>query len=109
MAIVTNKDYFKSKLSRLSITMSDADLDIFFASKQINESGTLEKPDEMDVAFTEIVLELLAKPDVSEDSYSVKWDRKALERWYSIECNRLGIPNLLTKSDLEVKDVSFLA
>lgn len=109
MAIVTNKDYFKSKLNRLSITMSDADLDIFFASKQIDESGILDKPDEMDIAFTEIVLELLAKPDVSEDSYSVKWNRKALERWYSIECKRLGISDLLKDSDLQVKDISFLA
>lgn len=106
---VTNKDYFQSKLRRLSITMSDADLDIFFASKQINASGNLDKPDEMDTAFIEIVLELLAKPDISEDSYSIKWDRKALERWYSLECKRLGIPDLLKDSDLEVKDISFLA
>ncbi|AZA91132.1 hypothetical protein EG343_11075 [Chryseobacterium nakagawai] len=89
--------------------MSDADLTIFFASKQINELEALDKPDEMDVIFTEIVLELLAKPDVSEDSYSVKWDRKALERWYSIECSKLGIPDLLKDSDLGVKDISYLA
>ncbi|RKT01100.1 DUF6706 family protein [Chryseobacterium defluvii] len=106
---VTNKDYFQSKLRRLSITMSDEDLDVFFASKQITESGDLDKPDQMDIAFTEIVLELLVKPDISEDSYSVKWDRKALETWYSIECSRLGIPNLITQGKDEVKDISFLA
>lgn len=106
---VTNKDYFQSKLRRLSIATSDEDLDVFFASKQIVPSDNLDKPDQMDIVFTEIVLELLAKPDISEDDYSIKWDRKALERWYSIECSRLGIPNLLDKSDREVKDVSYLA
>lgn len=108
---VTNKEYFQSKLRRLSITMSDEDLDIFFAVKQIESSSYLEKPDDMDKLFTEIVLELLAKPDISEDSMSIKWNRTSLENWYSIECRRLGIENLLLPvvNKITVQDISFLA
>lgn len=106
---VTNKEYFQSKLRRLSITMSDADLDVFFASKQIDGAFDLIKPDDMDKLFTEIVLELLIIPDISEDDYSVKYDRKALESWYAMECSRLGIGDLLKKGKVQVKDISYLA
>ncbi|MCJ8153243.1 hypothetical protein MKJ01_05640 [Chryseobacterium sp. SSA4.19] len=106
---VTNKEYFQSKLRRLSITMSDADLDVFFASKQIDGAFDLTKPDDMDKLFTEIVLELLIVPDISEDDYSIKYDRKSLESWYAMECSRLGIDDLLKKGKFQVKDISFLA
>lgn len=106
---VTNKEYFQSKLRRLSITMSDADLDVFFASKQIDGTHDLIKPDDMDKLFTEIVLELLIVADISEDDYSIKYDRKALESWYAMECSRLGIDDLLKKGKVQVRDISFLA
>ncbi len=106
---VTNKEYFQSKLRRLSITMSDADLDVFFASKQIDGAFDLTKPDDMDKLFTEIVLELLITPDISEDDYSIKYDRKALESWYAMECSRLGMEDLLKKGKVQVKDISYLA
>lgn len=106
---VTNKEYFQSKLRRLSITMSDADLDVFFASKQIDGAQDLIKPDDMDKFFTEIVLELLIVPDLSEDDYSIKYERKALESWYAMECSRLGIDDLLKKGKVQVKDISYLA
>lgn len=106
---ITNKDYFQSRLRRLSITMSDEDLEVFFVSKQMTGSSDLTKPDDMDKALMEIVLELLITPDISEDDYSIKYDRKALESWYAMECTRLGIENLLNKGKVQVKDISSLA
>ncbi|OPB98929.1 hypothetical protein BAS10_04475 [Elizabethkingia meningoseptica] len=106
---ITNQNYFKSKLSLLGITMSDQDLEIFFLSKEVIPTDSLTDPKQMDVLFTEIVLGLLVRPDISEDDYSIKYNKDSLEAWYSFECTRLGIENLLKKGESEVKDMSFLS
>lgn len=106
---ITNQSYFNSKLNLLGITMSDQDLEVFFLSKDINPADSLTDPKQMDAVFTEIVLGLLVKPDISEDDYSIKYNKDSLEAWYSYECTRLGIENLLKKGESEVKDMSFLS
>lgn len=64
---------------------------------------------ELDKKFLEIVRMILITPDITEDDYSVKYDRKALKEWYSAECVRLGVPNLIDKGIAVVKDMSYLA
>lgn len=108
---VTVTDYFQSKLKTIGINFSDADLAVFMTANAVNaaDSVSSDTAKVYDKAFMEIVRAILITPDISEDDYSVKYDRKAIREWYAAECVRLGIPNLLNKGANQVKDISFLA
>lgn len=107
---VTIKDYLKAKVSMLNITLSEEHLSTFILSKGLDASSVITEFKEMDIAFTEIVLMILAIPDVSEGDMSIKYDRNALMKWYKVECGRLGIEDKIKKSETpKVKDLSFLA
>lgn len=107
----TVKGYFISKLSSLGIEMSESDLSMRLLPWEINEDEAInaETAKEADKKFLEIILTLLVRPDISEDDYSVKYDRGAIVKWYNAECVRLGIRNPLMQGALQVKDMSFLA
>lgn len=108
---VTVKDYFLAKMRTLGITMPDESLKVFLLSNALDEN-TIVLPDdakELDKNFLEIILNLLITPDVTEDDYSIKYDRKSIMNWYAMECKRLGISNRLSDGANEVKDMSFLA
>ncbi|MDY3344395.1 hypothetical protein PG326_03930 [Riemerella anatipestifer] len=108
---VTVKGYFLAKMKILGITIPDESLDVFILSNEM-DGEALVSPDDsknLDKNILEIILALLIKPDVSEDDYSIKYDRSAIMNWYAMECKRLGVPNLLESGKNEVRDMSFLA
>lgn len=105
------KDYFQIKSKDLGITISEQRMNVFLLSNSLNGemNVTPESAKELDKSFLGIILNLLITPDISEDDYSVKYDRKAIESWYAAECIRLGVQNGLNKGKNQVKDMSFLA
>ncbi|WP_394265188.1 DUF6706 family protein [Bergeyella zoohelcum] len=108
---VSVSDYFKRKVGVLGVNISEEYLEVFMISNNINslEYVTPTSVKELDKKFLEIIRMILIMPDITEDDYSVKYDRKALKEWYSAECVRLGVPNLIDKGIGVVKDMSHLA
>lgn len=109
---MTLKELYKHKLSFLQISISEEKISDFLASKQVDENEEVSKDvsKEKDTLFLELILSLLVAPNISEDNFSISYDRNYILQWYAIECERLGVKNLLKESEKpKVKDKSYLA
>ena len=105
---MTIGEYFTSRGEMISIAASPARVAMFVSSAGLNEADEVTAENALNVrkAFLNAVLFLLVTPDISEDSYSVRFDRTAVANIYRIEAAELGIPNRL---DSVVVDKSYLA
>lgn len=107
---MTIKDYFQSKMSMLNIPITEESLTIFLNSKNHNTSETTNDFRGLDIVFLEIILMVLATPNISEGDMSISYNREGLIKFYKAECKRLGVEDVLSKADApKVRDMSYLA
>lgn len=108
---MTIQDYFVGKISMLHLPIADENLTAFLQSKGVGEPNQqVGDFRTMDILFLEIILLVLAMPNVSEGDMSISYDRNALMRFYRAECKRLGVDNNLDDANApKVRDMSFLA
>ncbi|MEE3723990.1 DUF6706 family protein [Riemerella anatipestifer] len=104
---MTIGEYIKEKLNLWSVSHSDAlisaelsKLDLQMESEYNNETAS-----KLDLFFYNLLPEMLLLPNsISEGGYSISFDKKAVEDYYQMLCNKLGKPNLLPKPI--IKDIS---
>ena len=107
---MTIKDYFQGKVGLLQVPISVENLGLFLQSKGLNADEEIGNFKDMDILFLEIILMLLAQPNISEGDMSISHNREGLVQFYKAECKRLGVEDVLSKaSQPEVRDMSFLA
>ena len=107
---MTIKDYFQGKVGLLQVPISVENLGLFLQSKGLNADEEIGDFKGMDILFLEIILMLLAQPNVSEGDMSISYNREGLMMYYKAECRRLGVEDMLSKTNQpKVRDMSFLA
>ena len=107
---MTIKDYFQGKVGLLQVPISVENLGLFLQSKGLNADEEIGDFKGMDILFLEIILMLLAQPNVSEGDMSISHNREGLMMYYKAECRRLGVEDMLSKTNQpKVRDMSFLA
>ena len=100
---MTIKDYFQGKVGLLQVPISVENLGLFLQSKGLNADEEIGNFKDMDILFLEIILMLLAQPNISEGDMSISHNREGLVQFYKAEY-------VLSKaSQPKVRDMSFLA
>ena len=96
---MTIRDYISQKLSSFSIKLREADFVDITLSFQLDPLGEVTEDNKrmVDIAYTSFIPTILARPDVSEGSLSISYDRGALTEFYNSMCIQLGIPNTLIR------------
>lgn len=107
---MTIQDYFVSKISMLNLPITEDNLAVFLQSKSENTNAEITDYKGADVLFLEIILLVLAMPNVSEGDMSISYDKSGLIKFYRAECRRLGVKDILSETTApKVRDMSFLA
>lgn len=107
---MTIQDYLKNKISMLHLPITNESLMSFSESKGITTNQEITDFKAVDVLFLEIILMVLAMPNVSEGDMSISYDKEGLRQFYKAECRRLGVEDVLSKATTpKVRDMSFLA
>lgn len=105
---MTVLDYFLNKNTVAGIDMPDSQAEVFIISHGMVSTDpvlpTISK--EVDIAWLASVALILVRPDISEDDYSIKFDRASVLKFYHLESARLGIENEFLST---VVDKSYLA
>ena len=102
---MTISEYIEAKLKVMYIGVSD--VQPFLIAMGLEPLDELTDRNEVDIVFVRFIFSLLIRPDISEDSYSIKFDRKYITAWIKSESGRLGIDDLDFGD--RVKDISYLA
>lgn len=106
---MTKQEYFRKKVGLISILgVTDQYIIDFLDVSGVDPNEDVTDRDEMDKLFLSLVLTILLKPDFAEGDLSIKYDRDAVLKWYSLEADRLEVENPLDKSNV-VEDMSYLA
>lgn len=104
---MTVREYITGKLSNFGINISESDfVDIY----TIVDPDSDITPDTRLYALRAIAIMiipqlLLRAESISENGFSMSWDKDALLKYYAWLCNELGIDNTLTGT---VKDITAL-
>ena len=107
---MTIKDYFTNKVKMLNLPTTEDNLAIFLESKGLIKTDDVTDFKALDILFLEIILMVLAMPNVSEGDMSISYDRDGLMKFYKAECNRLNVEDNLSKATIpKVRDMSFLS
>lgn len=107
---MTIQDYLKNKISMLHLPITDENLLSFSESRGMQSNQEIKDFKEADVLFLEIILMVLAMPNISEGDMSISYDKVGLRQFYKAECRRLGVEDILSKANTpKVRDMSFLA
>lgn len=97
---MTVKGYISSKLAKFYLNTTDDELEAALAESEID--GTLEYDKTTargaNIVLLGIIPELLATPDVSEDSFSVKFNREAIIQFCALIAGRYGLNDPLATS-----------
>lgn len=91
MAITTNREYLAVKLSKFGVTADEIEA-IVLENPVLEEDLNVQNCKE---AMYKTMSSLLQFSDVSEGSYSVKWNLEGLKLWYNSLCLELGKPNVM--------------
>lgn len=108
---MTIKDYFQAKFQIIGIPIDLNQADNLIIAQGIDsakEFSAETKPD-TDKVFLNIVFDMLARPNISEDDFSISYNKDALITWYKAEAKRLGVEDLISGINCEVQDMSHLA
>ena len=101
---MTVKEYIQARLKVLRVGFDALTL---ISASGIDPNIEIKDKKEIDKAFVSVMWDFMLMPDISEDSYSIKFDKEALMAWIRAEADRLGVD--LPNPDLKVKDISYLA
>lgn len=93
------RDYISQKLSSFSIKLKEADFIDISLSYDLNVSSevTIDNKRVVDIACISYIPTILARPDIGEGSFSINYDRTALQEYYNSMCTELGIENRLIR------------
>ena len=69
---MTISEYIEARLKVMHIGISD--VQPFLIAMGLEPSDELTDKDKVDIVFVRFVFSLLIRPDISEDSYSIKFD-----------------------------------
>lgn len=108
---MTIKDYFLARFGIIGVSINSENLAVFLKANGVNIDENFQESmkNELDKNFAKVVFDLLIMPKVSEDDFSIEYDKDSLKEWYRMECKRLGVKDLFTGLDSEIEDMSFLA
>lgn len=105
------KDYFFARFGIMGVSITSENLAMFLAANgtdgEMDFSEALKN--DLDKVFLKVVFDLLVAPNISEDDFSISYDKNSLKEWYKVECKRLGVEDLFSGLDSGVEDMSFLA
>jgi len=105
------KDYFFARFGIMGVSITSENLAMFLTANgtdgEMDFSEALKN--DLDKVFLKVVFDLLVAPNVSEDDFSISYDKNSLKEWYKVECKRLGVEDLFSGLDSGVEDMSFLA
>lgn len=87
---MTTHEYIKEKFGSFGIQVSNADLFDIHPSDEI-----LTDTRDINVSIVKFIPQLLARPNISENGFSISWDRKAIMEYYNLMCKRYGLKNEL--------------
>ncbi len=84
--MATVKGYISSKVNKLYLKISDDELDAALAESEVDGDATYDNTTARgaNIVLLGIMPELLAMPDIAEDSLSVKFDRDAILKFCSL-------------------------
>lgn len=97
---MTIGEYIVEKLSLWSVIYSDALIEAELSKLNLiaTEEYASNNAEKVDLFFYNILPEMLLMPEnVREGGYSISYDKKTMESYYSLLSQRLGMPNLLPK------------
>ena len=107
---MTIQDYFQNKIRLLGVPIIPENIDLFLESKGLDKDNQITDYKTVDILFLEVILMFLALPNVSEGDMSISYNREGLMMYYKAECKRLGVEDMLSKTNQpKVRDMSFLA
>lgn len=91
---MTTSEFIQAKLASFNITLSDIEMEALLVDNGLTELSEYESK-AAKTALLNIIPELLLKPDISEGGFSIKWDKGAIEKYYALLCQELGVQNKL--------------
>ncbi len=91
---MTTKEYIIQQFGSFGIQLSEAELVDLCNGK--TDEPYLDNKKDMQIAIVKYIPTLLLRPNVSENGFSISWDKKALRDFYSLRCKELGIKDKLT-------------
>lgn len=106
---MTVKGYISSKLGKLYLNTTDEELEAALAELETDGDAEYNKDTARgaNIVLLGIIPELLAMPDIAEDSFSVKFNRDAIVKFCAIIAGRYGINDpLATPSEDSIIDQS---
>ncbi len=90
---MTVKEYITQQFGTFGIQLSEAELVDLCNEKENEEYLSNKKATQ--IAIVEYIPVLLVRPNVSENGFSLSWDKKGLRDYYNLRCAELGIKNKL--------------
>ncbi len=63
----------------------------------------MDNKKEVQIAIVEYIPTLLLRPNVSENGFSISWDKRALRDFYSLRCKELGLKDKLAPQKPKVR------
>ena len=95
---MTIREYITDKFQSFGINVSEADLVDMLNDTDFNSSDEAsgDALNVANIAITKYSLYLLCHPtSINESGFSMSWDPKGLEKFYSAMCIRYGLDNEL--------------
>ena len=89
-------DFIQAKLASFNVELSDIEMAALLVDNGILESATYETK-AAKIALVGIIPEILLKPDITEGGFSIKYDKAAILKYYSMLCKELGLKNALVE------------
>lgn len=108
--MITIGDYIKSKFARFRVNLENEELGVLLINNSLNADSpyTKELFLQVEIAIVNVIPDLLLMPDKQTGDTSLKWDRSAIAKYYSIKCKEFDLPDLLADpiEPNEIHDIS---
>lgn len=99
---MTVREYISQKLSPFGVKPSEAD---FFDMKAYNDELTEGNVKDAITSIVNFIPSILAIPNVSENGFSITFDKEGLKEYYSFLCGQYNLPNKLS-TKIKILDIS---
>lgn len=91
---MTIGEFIQAKLASFNVELSDFEMEALLVDNNLTLVSEYE-PIAAKQVLLGVIPELLLKPDVSEGGFSMKFDKTAIEKYYALLCQELGVKNKL--------------
>lgn len=103
--------FISAKLQRLGIRLTGDELEVLLVDSGLtgSESYTTENAGAAKLAILTVIPEILAMPDISEDSFSFKFNSDAVIKYIALLSSELGVNNPMEEgANDEINDASYI-